>query len=83
MIVYPVSSTQSRSLSIGLGYVGRRGSEPCAGRVMSSTVKRSKCVLCGVELERRELPRIGEQGFCDRCLKAHQTRPVQGVQTDG
>lgn len=42
---------------------------------MSATVARAKCSLCDEELRKHELPRPDQKPFCDRCLRANQTRP--------
>lgn len=36
-----------------------------------------QCRICHTDLERREKPRPGEPGYCDRCLRANQTVPLQ------
>lgn len=50
-----------------------------SGRPRSDVVARfeSKCRICHTELAKRELPRPGEAGYCDGCLRKNQTTLAQ------
>lgn len=36
-----------------------------------------QCRICHEPLQKRELPRPGELGYCDRCLRANQSTITQ------